>query len=60
MNKILIIASLLIMASCTLSGGDTYEHPNLSGEVPQEAKTVDGYDYPAIPLDEFNKMQENN
>lgn len=35
---------------------DLYEHPNLSGEVPPAATTIDWYEYPAIPLDEFNKM----
>ena len=55
MNKILIIATLLIMTSCTMPWNkDHYEHPNLSGEVPKEAKTVEGYTYPAVPLDQFN------
>lgn len=45
------------MTSCTMPWNqENYEHPNLSGEVPPTATDVEGYEYPAIPLDEFNKM----
>lgn len=58
MSKILVIASLTFLASCTLPwSSQSYEHPVLSGEVPDQATDVDGYEYPAIPLDEYNKMQ---
>jgi hypothetical protein len=59
MNKLLIITSLLIMTSCTMPWAPKspeYHHPNLSGEVPVTATGVEGYQYPAIPLDEYNKM----
>ncbi|MFZ2255314.1 MAG: hypothetical protein WAW30_01205 [Patescibacteria group bacterium] len=57
MQKILITATLLLMTSCTMPWNqENYEHPNLSGEVPPTATDVEGYEYPAIPLDEFNKM----
>ncbi len=58
MKKILLVLPLTLLASCTMPWQDSYEHPNLSGEVPAEAKTVEGYAYPAIPLDEFNKTQQ--
>ena len=58
MTKFLLVASLTLLASCTMPwASESYEHPVLSGEVPTQATDVDGYEYPAIPLDEFNKMQ---
>lgn len=47
------------MTSCTMPWAPKppeYHHPNLSGEVPVTATGVEGYQYPAIPLDEYNKM----
>jgi hypothetical protein len=61
MNKILIIASLLIMTSCTMPWAakpPVYQAPILSGEIPATATGIEGYQYPAMPLDEYNKMQE--
>lgn len=58
MKQLLIVLPLVFLASCTPPWQDKYEHPNLSGEVPPEAKTIEGYDYPAVPLDEFNKNQQ--
>ena len=61
MTKFLLVASLTLLASCTMPwASESYEHPVLSGEVPTQATDVDGYEYPAIPLDEFNKLQDTS
>ena len=61
MQKYLLIVSLTLLTSCTLPWSqEHYEHPVLSGEVPAAATDVEGYEYPAIPLDEFNKMQNTS
>ncbi len=55
MKKLLLSLALLsLLASCTL--GTKTEAPAVSGDpqVPAGAKKMDGYDYPAVPLDEFN------
>ncbi len=55
MKKLLLSLALLsLLASCTL--GTKTETPAVSGDpqVPAGAKKMDGYDYPAVPLDEFN------
>lgn len=59
MQKIFVIVSLIIMTSCSMPWANTtteYKHPNLSWEVPSNAVGVEGYQYPAIPLEEYNKM----
>ncbi len=55
MKKILLSLALLsLLASCTL--GTKTETPAVSGDpqVPAEAKKMDGYEYPAVPLDQYN------
>lgn len=45
------------MTSCTMPWAqEQSSQTTLSAEVPSQAKAIDGYEYPAIPLDEFNKM----
>lgn len=55
MKKLLLsLAMVALLTSCTM---DTQNNaPAVSGDpqVPAEAKKIDGYDYPAVPLDEYN------
>lgn len=55
MKKLLLSLALLsLLASCTL--GTKTEAPSVSGDsqVPASAKKIDGYAYPAVPLDQYN------
>ncbi len=55
MKKLLLSLALLsLLASCTL--GSKTETPAVSGDpqVPAGAKKMDGYEYPAMPLDQYN------
>lgn len=58
MKKFILLVSVLFLVSCSLPWQKENSATNLSGEVPKEAKKVDGYTYPAMPLDEFNKLQK--
>lgn len=57
MRTLLLIAvSSFILTSCTLGqkGPDYSVSPDVG--VPPEAQTQTGYEYPAMPLDQYNQM----
>lgn len=51
-----VIFSSLVLASCTLGQKGVNPSVTPGTEIPPEAKTQSGYDYPAMPLDQYNQM----
>lgn len=62
MKKVVLLLVVLSLAGCTSQKTEkpVYNHPNLSGEIPATATGVEWYQYPAIPLEEYNKIQNQS
>lgn len=47
-----------MLGACTL-GKNNSESVIVSSEIPAEAKVMSGYEYPAVPLDQYNTMSQS-
>lgn len=57
---ILLIMLSVTLGACTLTQSDSVPEPtsSVSSEIPEAAKMMTGYGYPAVPLDQYNALSQ--